>query len=83
MLRECSSTPCFTCQVSHFTCQVSGVTCQLSRVIFYIYFYFEKEVELVFEGLLSRGPALSSFVANCFTIETCNTGVVEGRYFLI
>ena len=43
ILRECS--PPTMCHMSHVMCQVSGVRCQVSH--FFIFFFFNKVVELV------------------------------------
>ena len=46
--------------MSHVRCQVSGERCNA-----YIYIFFEKDFELVVEGLFSTRPAPSSFQRKC------------------
>ena len=46
-----------TCHVSRVTCHLSHVTCQI------IFFFLDKVVKLVREGLLSTGPTPSSFMS--------------------
>ena len=47
--------------VSRITCQMSRFTCHVSYVTFFFFFFLEKVLKLIGEGLLSTGPTPSSF----------------------
>ena len=60
--------PLVLCHLAHDTCHVSRVTCHVSHVQCDYFFY--KGVQLVngLDGLLSKGPSLSSLEE---TLKTC------------
>ena len=44
-----------TCDTSHVICRMSHVTCHMSKVFFFLYFSFDKEVELCSGGSVING----------------------------
>ena len=63
-----------TCHVSHVMCHVSHIVCHMSFI--YIYFFLDKVMELVVEGLVSTGPTPSSFF-EVYTNSACNYYIIK------